>query len=257
MNCIQFEQQVHDLALEKLGERALDEALAHAELCAGCAHLLADSRALRSGLRALAEEGAEDGPRQAPPRLEAILLAAFRRERRAQVIRVRRNRWVLIGMAAAAALLVAVGVRDWRRANRQPAAHGPLAAGSAQSGNAAGGAANAAAKAPSSRPWPRRPAPARTSGVQPKHRAVPERQKPQRRSLPSAGKIEWATDFMPLPGADGAASPEAGELVRVELSRSTVTELGLPAAGEAGAETITAQVFIGDDGVARAIRFAQ
>lgn len=255
MNCIQFEQQVHDLVPEKASEVALDEALAHAEQCAGCAHLLADSRALRSGLRSLAEDGA----RQVPPRLEAILLAAFRRERRADVIRVRRARWAWVSMAAAAVLILAATAREWRQRSRAGVPHGAAQVEARKAHRPAAGtpASSAEARPRVSQPWPRRPGPARTSRkAAPKHGAIPQPRKPQT-PRPSAGEIEWATDFLPLPGADGAASSDAGELVRVELPRSALAELGLPPTGEAEASTITAEVFIGEDGVARSIRFAR
>jgi hypothetical protein len=67
---------------------------------------------------------------------------------------------------------------------------------------------------------------------------------------------EVATDFFPLTFAAESTS-EGGHLVRVTIPRSALVAMGLPINVDRAAEHVRADVFIGDDGLARAIRFIQ
>ena len=61
-------------------------------------------------------------------------------------------------------------------------------------------------------------------------------------------------EFIPWPGAADLAPLESGELVRVDLPVSLLPSLGVaPPAGHVTA--VTADVVIGQDGLARAVRF--
>jgi len=67
--------------------------------------------------------------------------------------------------------------------------------------------------------------------------------------------IEIATDFFALmPGAE-LDTLESGQIVRVRLPRNALNSYGLPVHRDRMDEPVTAQVLIGQDGVARAIRF--
>jgi len=68
---------------------------------------------------------------------------------------------------------------------------------------------------------------------------------------------EVATEFLPLTFAAESAAPESGHLVRVTIPRSALVAMGLPMNVERAGELVRAEVFIGDDGLARAIRFIQ
>jgi anti-sigma factor RsiW len=61
--------------------------------------------------------------------------------------------------------------------------------------------------------------------------------------------------FVPLPNAAGAAQDDDVDLVRVELPRSAITALGIPASDDSDAESVEAEVLVGPDGMARAVRF--
>jgi hypothetical protein len=62
-----------------------------------------------------------------------------------------------------------------------------------------------------------------------------------------------ATDFIPWPGAAELPPLESGELVRVDLPVSILPALGIaPPAAPAG--SVTADVVVGQDGLARAVR---
>ena len=71
-----------------------------------------------------------------------------------------------------------------------------------------------------------------------------------------AAEPEIATDFLPLTYVADAAQ-ESGQVVRVRLSRATLASFGLPVNAERANELIKADIVIGDDGLARAIRFVQ
>jgi hypothetical protein len=73
----------------------------------------------------------------------------------------------------------------------------------------------------------------------------------------SAGEREIVTDFMPLTYDSGALAMESGHVVRVELPRSALVSMGLPMNLERAGEPVKADVLMGDDGVARAIRFVR
>lgn len=71
------------------------------------------------------------------------------------------------------------------------------------------------------------------------------------------GESEIATDFLPLVDADSSAAQEGGQLVRVEMPRTALAAFGLPMNIERADEPVKADVLVGHDGLARAIRFVR
>ena len=69
--------------------------------------------------------------------------------------------------------------------------------------------------------------------------------------------VEIATSFIPLSNGRSLAAAESMQLVRVELPRSALVSFGLPMNVERADERVKADVLIGNDGVARAIRFVR
>ncbi len=69
--------------------------------------------------------------------------------------------------------------------------------------------------------------------------------------------VELTTDFIPLVHCVGLGCFEGGQLVRVAIPRLALISLGLPMNEQLTQEPVTADVLIGGDGVARAIRFVQ
>jgi hypothetical protein len=65
---------------------------------------------------------------------------------------------------------------------------------------------------------------------------------------------ETKTDFIAL---SYAANTDSGQIVRVKVPRSMMVSLGLTTNVEKNSELVTAEVILGDDGAARAIRFVQ
>lgn len=71
-----------------------------------------------------------------------------------------------------------------------------------------------------------------------------------------APALESVTEFMPLV-ANGTPPLTSGQLVRVEVSRAALAALGLPVDMTRAGETMKADVLLGEDGLARAIRLVR
>ena len=92
--------------------------------------------------------------------------------------------------------------------------------------------------------------------------ALPERRKPSEVNLSGLnlrvtvafGEVEVTTGFLPLI-YDGLLPPlESGQVIRVEVPRFALISYGLPLNAERADEPIKADVLLGQDGLARAIR---
>lgn len=70
-------------------------------------------------------------------------------------------------------------------------------------------------------------------------------------------EADLATDFFALTSCPELRCLEGAQHVRVSLPRSSMTYFGLPVSNPGGSDRIDADVFVGVDGVARAIRFVQ
>jgi hypothetical protein len=68
---------------------------------------------------------------------------------------------------------------------------------------------------------------------------------------------EIATDFIPLRYTSAASLQDGGQIVRVELPRSALANFGLPVNMDRYNERVKADVLVGVDGLAHAIRFVQ
>ena len=76
--------------------------------------------------------------------------------------------------------------------------------------------------------------------------------------VPAAPQTEIAEeDFIPLPDAAGVDAGEEMNLVRLEFPRSAMVALGFEVSDENSSEPVAADVIIGPDGVARALRFLE
>jgi hypothetical protein len=287
MNCLEFESQVEILARGALSDaRTRVEAEAHGESCQACAVRLADERALSVGLRALA---AGMKTAEAPARVETALVAAFR-ARAASVSEgssdtaaasnvvpmsghapTRHWSWAktfaVASLAAAASLALFVLVRpdapqhpSVQRAMLTPPSDsggGPAAPNvtqndSSSKGFEAGGGTTHAPEAIKVM-TPRTPFVSRTRPTNISYTGGGGRSRPAQ----AASAQEVATEFIPLVHAGPYTQAEEGHLVRVELPRSALASFGLPVNAEASGDRVKADVLMGQDGIARAIRFVR
>lgn len=73
----------------------------------------------------------------------------------------------------------------------------------------------------------------------------------------SADTREITTEFIPLMQDGGFGQSEGVHLVRVELPRSALSSFGIPVNAEQSGGRVKADVLLGEDGTARAIRFVR
>lgn len=267
MNCGDFENLVNDLARARvMNAQARARGIAHAEACDRCAARLADELALTAGLKALA---ASDHERAASENLEAALLEAFRARSANPISRhsVAKSgpwpRWALA--AAAAAILIAFGLIVYRLAQ-------------VKSGKDDLGIETAT---PATRPSVKReeqlpqiePAKVEQQVVERKPlRELRARQRIPRRAsnrlqtdrlfirdsiTAYVNDGENATDFFTLDFGADQTPMESGEVIRVQMPRSALVRFGLPVNVEHADVPVKADLLVGEDGLARAIRIVR
>jgi len=73
-------------------------------------------------------------------------------------------------------------------------------------------------------------------------------------SVNQPGDNEYAEEFIPVPYADDPAALEGGAIVRVTLPRSALASFGLPIAESDGADRVSADLVVSQDGTPQAIR---
>jgi hypothetical protein len=271
MNCREFENIVNDLAQLKMIDAALRAAgMAHAEICGRCASRLADERALSAGLKFLA---ASDERKSAPASVEAALLDAFRARKSSPLARplpVQSNVWPrwasrpvlrrgpLWIMAAAAAILIAFGFIVYSAIRNGP--------------RKAPGKVEDAFTAQTSSPQPvvkPEEQAAKDKGVSepPRESRAP---RPHRGNRPRINKpfiiastttyakeTEYATDFFSLAYDNDQNPMQRGQVIRVQMPRSALITFGFPVNIERADTTVKADLLVGEDGMARAIRFVR
>jgi hypothetical protein len=266
MNCQRFEQLVSELARGQMMEADVrSEALAHSENCEHCLARLRDEEKLTRGLQMLAVEMES---LQAPAEMELKLREAFRTRHVAAPVAVNsfsnasRSRYWLVAVAAMLLVALSVAAMWWR-----PEAPQQTVAEKSQP------------KPVETPVSPIGPAPREVSTPidrtpkEVEYRAVnetPKRQTPKvlRRNsvtrkpeaqLANHATNEIATDFMPLGSGDmnTAVLQDGGQIIRVRLRRSELLRFGFPINMERYNENVKADVLVGVDGQARAIRFVQ
>lgn len=286
MSCKNFEAIIPDLARGQMLEATVREsALSHVEECADCAMMLERERALTAELRGLAASMQE---MEAPARLEDNLRALFR-ERTAAADRSpvvvsmpQRNtgwqRWYPQAAAAAVLLMFAIGGAVIVRTRQGQATATQTSAVASNNNSAAIQTASVDSEAAKSQSEVESPtvAAADNSDREPGQKlsrsevaAIMGTTTPRRNSVVNVPRAavnnsrmastsgEIATDFMPVSYGDNLNEIENGRIVRVEMPRSALAQFGLPVNMDRANERIKADVLIGDDGMARAIRFVR
>ena len=273
MNCQTFEPAINDLARGQIMEATLREsALAHAEACERCHARLADEHSLSFGLRALAASVENS---DAPAHVETTLRAAFRQRNAVKpaptfaVATVHRGRWMEWATAAAAAVATVIAIQAFRLRESPALLQRASEIANVSSLKELKETASAPVKvsppetpsriddrvavqpAISPRTINRQTSTASytTIGNRPARRT--------REATASQPESEIATDFMPLTYGAALNPNEGGQLVRVELPRSALATLGLPMNVDNANGRVKADVLLGHDGLARAIRFVR
>lgn len=226
MTCREFVDIRRDYVRQQwLSESARQQATEHLAGCPACRAQLESERALTSALRELAMQ--RDGI-EAPPAVQSAVMAAYaRRHEKRQAMAWRKAAWA-VPFAAGLLLFVWLSRRapEVRMANESRA--------------------GAPVEAPLETPARIEPAevasaPAATASRAP--RATPVR------------SPEYVTEFVPLRFGKPLESGEPVVVVRMQLPASQLRRLGLPVAPDATSGMVKADVLLGGDGLAKAIRF--
>jgi hypothetical protein len=272
MNCADFETIVNELAESRpMDATARVNGLAHATICAECAARLHEAKSVGAGLHmAIAAE-----TEAAPARVRESLLAAFAEHHNAAVapaapVSINKGAswrtvrwWGAAAVAAAAVLLLALLLPSLVRL-RSPAPPIEIAGGQTPPPKPAATRPvdNSTIKTPTN---PTTVGPERKSATANNNLALPRRKStPARTPRPSSNQIESETvaknssaQYFPLTYLASATAMDSGTVVRIQVSRAKLISLGLPMNGERADELVKADLVLGDDGVARAIRLVE
>lgn len=258
MNCQRFTDAVGDLARGQMMEDDLrTDALVHVGACEICAERLTNEEALTRALQALS---AQLQTQQAPDALEFELRKAFRDPQNRQATsatiagaNTSRRYW----LAVAAAVLLLVGtVIAFRMRDTQPAKNEKqlITQGDKPDPKQSPGSETIAVESSKNEPE-------REVAVKPRRRrpttAVRKPQNSRAGNVATNHVREVATEFIPLSYSSDVSLQDGGQIVRVELPRSALVKFGLPVNVDRLNEKVKADVWLGVDGLAHAIRFVQ
>ena len=266
MNCELFQPIAADLARNHglMDAAVLRAAEGHAAECEGCAQTLIAQKDLTEAFSSLSQQMKD---LQASTNVEGQLLAAFRNQGVVSVA-TRPSRWrYAIGAVAAMLLAAFVLWGLWaRRTTVTPDANPASRAGVktlAVPGVDVIKRPNGGAIVT--------PPPFQTLTSRnqvPRHRRHPS--KPTSDNIAATPDLaaaaapptidaerEVATDFVPVGYGSALDLQDGGQLVRVELPRFALAQFGLPLNMDRADEGIKADVLVGADGLARAIRFVK
>ena len=254
MNCQDFETIILSMARAQLIEAsARRQAFAHIAQCPGCADMLAEQQALTAAVRATAKSIRDEG---ASAHVEQSLRAAFRQQiedspafcyrgSHGGIARIRAWQWprpALVALAAALLIILLAGT-IWRWPFTDPRQKTVTV-------QPAPGASQENEKLPESlSPTPQR---------EPVQHIAGERRRarnPVQRSATSGEEV--TTEFIALANEGELVPLESGRVLRVELSASTLISMGLPITAEDVSKPVLADLLVGQDGMARAIRFVR
>lgn len=255
MNCQKFESAIGELARGQMMAAELkNETLAHCEECDECHLRLRDEEILSRSLRSVSVAMEE---LEAPARVETALLEAFRARQVVVPMRPRPVYARYIVAAVAAALLLVVGVVAFRWNGSGPVEEPKLIA-------------KTPAPEVSEPPSPVIPQHIgdKLVGNDDEHEPAP---RPQRRYVAQSNtrprpaqqnpanhpRNEVTTDFMPLGYMNAANLQDGAQIIRVEMPRSALANFGYMVNMERGNQRVKADVLLGADGMAHAIRFVQ
>jgi hypothetical protein len=174
----------------------------------------------------------EDSRRAAPAAVERMLLAELRKRHAGS----KRAWWARAGVAAVAAALIVAAAVSFRRAPEQ----------------------NAVLMKPPEAHVTSPAAPAVREVSKPRVRTLrASRRKAPRKatSAPVIAQREVMTEFFPI--VYDPEPIERGQIVRIRLPSAALTMFGIPTNEEHAEEMIRADVLLGEDGMARAVRFVK
>lgn len=263
MNCQEFSKRIDGFL--DVQEFNSDSSLArHVATCVSCAARVETERSLTVGLEILA---AEERKIESPAHLKKDLLVAFESNRTLVPPTVvqfpSRTTWVRWALAAAAAIIFGVVLisSPWRTTtnfteitnvespvvrveNKNEPPQTVTTSSAINDGDSQGRSVKS------------------DEDITPKvrHAKKPLQKQSKTKSDYLENEIassEVTSEFVPLTYLNDATAMESGIVVRVEIAREQLASLGLSFDMERADEIVKADIVLGDDGVARAIRLVQ
>lgn len=235
MTCREFDEFVHGFVrMELLDVKVREAALEHAATCALCADRMVEAAALADATET-ASGVVQD--QQTPPRVEAAVLAAFRKHHR-RLSWLRTVEWATLSTAVAVLLLFVWTFASRSKGQLQPSPSKDVSSKS------------------------QRPLDAKAS-VSPPPSSVQDEPDDLMQSAEveiadtSVSDAFVASDFVPVPFTAGISADDPGMVVRVQLTRASLTELGYPIAQTPDEDLILADVLVGQDGWPRGVKLIQ
>jgi hypothetical protein len=230
MTCREFDEVVHGFVyMELLDVNVREAALEHAAHCALCAERMADATALAEASQSMGDRARGE---HTPPEVEATLLSAFRNHHR-RVSWRRKLEWASIGAAAAVLLLFVWLGNGKQKAQTIPAPRKNISSQSA---------APLQAEAADPSRMVNRSSMSGTSDTE---------------TVASAGESYLTSDFVPVPYSGSIVADDPGMVVRVQLTRASLAQLGYPVAETPDEDLILADVLVGEDGWPRGVKLIQ
>lgn len=278
MNCPEFEACLLDLAAERSREDLrCAEALGHARVCARCSARLDEEVALLAGLSALADSVRHES---APSHIEEALLTRFReleRGKRATPAALpesgthKPGSWrIPVYAALAASVLLMIGwalTQHTREVTVHEAQVQPKGKPATSSEDKRAATPLKVMPERPSEPVrkPERPRKTRPPQAVPsvteghiQHAVLGAVRAPERwQDAESVGDDSIETEFFPFMAAGPQFPSEQRQFVRVKLPRSALQVFGLPMNMERALEPVQADVMLGEDGRALAVRFVR
>ena len=250
MNCSDFEMNVRVLVRAELIDAARrDTILGHAANCLECSDRLSGEQALIAGVRAVV---AELGQQSAPAHVRTSLLTAFREHAATSAgntvvpmpLKVA-GHWRLEAAAAAILVAVSMGAIFWMYSRSLVGENATMLM--------------SPAPPPDEKRTSAPPVVTRKSDIE-----IPGEEiiAPTTKTRPRVTRrhtraTEEVTEFFPLMEGIDLDSLEAVQAVRVELPASALNDLGLQTNQDNRTGPVKADVLLGIDGIARAIRFVR
>lgn len=247
MNCREFTSIVRDYArLEWLSGPVREEAAEHVSGCPACRERLTLELAYESRRAALVQQRASV---RAPQQVESQVMAAFRNRAKSRpaVQPLWRRRWMVVP-AVAALILLAVLLRPRTEktaveiARMEPTVEPRT---SVQPPSPEVGEPPRVEVAMDTVVSPR--------VTRPRVEAVRQSAAPMTRR--AADPSERVTEFVPLRYGKPVEPGELLQVVRIQLDRRELLRLGIPIPPDGGLASVRADVILGEDGMAKAIRF--
>lgn len=265
MNCQEFNQIVSELASPgTMDATERERGLAHSATCQNCALRLANARALRAGLKALALTTETS---EAPTQTEAILLAAFRQHQETAASSTRQNvvtlsdrkNWLirLPIWAYAAAAAVLIGVVGYAASVWQGAKSAPQEVAVTPSPKVFALPLTVAKNGDSMQVKQIEKRRIKLANIHEQPKPVDDGSSVQVTlgEMIPIYREEVATDFLPLTHETDSQPMDSGQVIRVQVPRTALASFGLPINIERANEPVKADLLLAEDGSARAIRF--